>query len=221
MSADIEHQKCIDQTISYIEQRGITCQDYEKLIGDNPSKRPDLLLPDFHTFIEVKTFSPQQEEREETQRLGQDFMAGKVTAYWHPDFFDRFGDDLRHSRRKFRDYPEYHTAVIFYDLHSIFHEQSPENLLRGQESWQVAFSENEAPQPYLAGYERTKRQLRRDKSRDIGAVAFHVDHNAFKIFHNRYAHPVRRIDRKIFALPDDEHFEYIDDKRDPKIVPLS
>ena len=137
-----------------------------------------------------------------------------------PDFFDRFGEDLSHSRKKFRVYPEYHTAVLFYDLHSIFHKQSPEDLLLGQESYEIAIPKDKSQTPFPVGYGRKKRQLRRDKSSEIGAVVFHTDDNAFKIFHNRFADSKRRINPNIFALPEDEHFEYIDDYVDPQIVRL-
>ncbi len=220
MSYKTEHQKCIDLTIAYFRERGVTCEDYEAQVGHEASKRPDLILPDFATLLEVKTFTPQEKELQEAQRLSQDFVAGKVSAYWHPDFFDRFGDDLRHSRQKFREYPGYHTAVIFYDLHSIFHQQSPEDLLLGQESWEIGFLENDPRQPSLVGYERKKRQLRRDKSNDIGAVAFHTGRNAFKVFHNHFADPKRRINPDIFALTEDQHFVYRDDRINPQIIPL-
>ena len=221
MSAETEHQERVNRTILYFEERGIACHDYELMVGDDPSKRPDLLLPDFHTFIEVKTFFPQQREREEAEKLGPELMAGKAIAIWQPTFYSRFGKDLSHSRQKFRRYPDYHTAVIFYDLHSIFHEQSPEDLLLGQESLQIAFPKNQSSQPLVVGYERKNRQLRQDKSTDIGAVVFPIGHNTFKVFHNHFAEPVRKIDQSIFALPDDEHFEYIDDSREPRIVPLN
>ncbi len=87
MSTDTDHQKCVDLTIGYFQERGITCQDYEILVGDDPSKRPDLILPDFHTFLEAKTFSPEQKECEEEQRFGHDLMAGKVVTYWPPTYY--------------------------------------------------------------------------------------------------------------------------------------
>jgi hypothetical protein len=221
MSADTNHQECVDLTISYFRERGITCEDYELQIGDDPAKRPDLILPDFHTFIEVKTFSPQQQELEKAQRIAQDLMEGKVVTYWPPTFYNRFHDDLSHSRRKFRVYPEYHTAVLFYDLHSVLHQQSPEELLLGQEYVEVAFPEAEPRDPIRVNDGRKERQLRRDKNTEIGSVVFHTGHNTFRIFHNGYANPVRQIDQNIFALPDDEHFKYIDDSRNPRLVPLS
>ncbi len=220
MSNQTEHQQSVALTISYFQERGITCVDYETQVGHDASKRPDLFLPDFETLLEVKTFTRQQRERQEEQRLSQEFLSGKVSAYWFPTFYDRFGDDLRDSRQKFRVYPDYHTAVIFYDFHSIFHKQSPEELLLGQESWEIAFPKDEPRKHFLTGYERKNRQLRRDKGNDIGAVVFHVGHNAFKIFHNRFADPIRRINVDIFALPDDEHFEYIDDSVNPQVIPL-
>ena len=220
VSNETEHQQCVDLTIAYFRERGIASEDYELLVGHDPVKRPDLFLPEFETLIEVKTFKPLQQEREEEQRLSQELLAEQVSAYWHSDFFDRFGDDLSLSRKKFRVNPDYHTAVLFYDLHSIFHKQSPEDLLLGQEYWRLAFPKDALHNSFPVGYGRKKRQLRRDKGNEIGAVVFHTVGNAFKVFHNRFADTIRRIDPDIFALPEDEHFEYIDDSVSPEIKPL-
>jgi hypothetical protein len=220
MSEQTEHQKLVDLTIARFQERGITCVDYETLLNHDDSKRPDLLLPDFDTFLEVKTFIPKQRERKEEQRIMQELVAGRVSASWQPAFFDRFGDDLSLSSKKFRVYPDYHTAVIIYDLHTFIHKPNPEELLLGQEYWEIAFPANERQNPVPVGYGRKKRQLRRDKNTEIGAVVFSTDRNVYKIFHHRFAEPIRRITPDIFALPEDEHFEYIDDSKDPQIVPL-
>ena len=220
MSNENEHQRYVNLTIAYFQERGITCEDYEVQVSHDPAKRPDLILPDFGTLLEVKTFKRLQQERQEEQRLSQELLAGKVRAYWRPNFFKRFGDDLSLSRKKFRVYPDHHTAVIFYDLHSIFHKQNPEDLLLGQKSLEIAFPKDAPHDAFPVGYDRKERQLRRDKSREIGAVVFHTDRNAFKVFHNRFADTIRRVNPAIFALPADEHFEYIDDSVNPEIKPL-
>ncbi len=212
VSSQTEHQKCVELTIACFQERGIHCEDNEARVGHDDAKRPDLILPGFETVLEVKTFQPEQQELQEAQSLGQELLSGKAVAYWHREFFDRFGCDLSHSRKKFREYPDYHTAVVFYDLHSIFHEQNPEDLLLGQDIYQITTSG-------LVPTERKKRQLRRDKNKEIGAVVFHTGRNAFQIFHHHFADPVRRIDRGIFALPEDEHFEFIDGGENP-IVPI-
>ncbi|MBD0395442.1 MAG: hypothetical protein ICV52_16745 [Microcoleus sp. C1-bin4] len=163
--------------------------------------------------FEVKTFQPKQRELQEAQSLGQELLSGKAVAYWHREFFDRFGRDLSHSRKKFREYPDYHTAVVFYDLHSIFHVQNPEDLLLGEDIWKITTSG-------LVPSEPKKRQLRRDKNKEIGAVVFHNGRNAFQIFHHHFADPIRRINPAIFGLAEDEHFEYIDDSVNPQIIPF-
>lgn len=220
VSNQTEHQKYVDLTIAYFRERGITCKDYELLVGHAAVKRPDLFLPDFETLIEVKTFTRQERERLEAQRISQEFLAGKVSTYWPPTFFDRFAQDLKHSRKKFRVSPDYHTAVIFYDLHSDIHKQSPEHLLLGQEYWKIIFAEDEPQNATAVGPGRKERQLRKKKNNEIGAVVFPIGRNAFKIFHNSFADPIRRINPDIFALPEDEHFEYIDDNGQPQIIPL-
>ena len=220
VSNQTEHQKCVGHTIACFQERGIRCEDNETQVGDAAAKRPDLILPDLDTLLEVKTLKPKQRELQEAARIWQEARSGKASAYWFPEFFDRFGDDLSDSRKKFREYPDYHTAVIFYDLHSIVHKQIPEDLLLGKEVWTIPFPEKEAQEVFPVGSERKKRQLRRDKSMEIGAVVFHTERNAFKIFHNRFADPIRCIDRSIFALPEDEHFLYIDDREYPQIIPF-
>src|SRR5215207_267377 len=87
MSASHVHQELVDTTITYFQERGINCIDYEKHIGQENSKRPDLLLPDFNTLVEVKTFAPQEREIEEAQRIGQEMLEGKTSAYWPETFF--------------------------------------------------------------------------------------------------------------------------------------
>jgi len=96
MNAEAEHHKRVQATLTYFQVRGIRCEDFEKRAGPDPAKRPDLLLPDFPTVIEVKTFAPQEQEIKEAQRIGgKELAGGKVSAYWHPTFYDRFGDHLR------------------------------------------------------------------------------------------------------------------------------
>lgn len=220
MSNETEHQQCVDLTIAYFQVRGIACEDFELQVGHAAVRRPDLTLPEFHTLIEVKTFKRLEKEREEEQRLGQDFLAGKVSAYFYPTFYNRFDKDLRHARQKFREYPKHHTAVLFFDQHSMFHKQSPEDLLLGQEYYTFAFPNDASQNSGPLRYGRNKRQLRQDKNHEIGAVVFHTVGNAFQVFHNRFADTGRRIHPDIFALPEDEHFEYIDDSGDPKIIPF-
>jgi hypothetical protein len=213
VSSQKEHQKCVELTIACFQERGIHCEDNEARVGHDDAKRPDLILAGFETVLEVKTFQPKQQERQEAQRLGQELLSGKAVASLPREFFDRFGRDLSHSRKKFRECPDYHTAVVFYDLHSIFHEQNPEDLLLGEDIHRITTSG-------LVPAERKKRQLRQDKNKEIGAVVFHTGRNAFQIFHHHFAYPIRRINPGIFALSEDEHFEVIDDRVNPQIIPL-
>jgi hypothetical protein len=220
MNAEIEHQKRVDVTITYFQEREIQCVDFEEYVGHESLKRPDLLLPTVNTLIEVKTFAPQEQEIKEAQRIGKELTEQKASAYWHPTFNDRFGDHLRSARRKFRVYPTYHTAVLFYDLHSFVHEQTPEELLRGQEYFVFANLKADPKQVVQVGYGHNERHLRQDVNTEIGAVIFHTSHNTFKVFHNHFADKIRRIDKRIFPLSEDQHFEYIDDSVEPKIIRL-
>jgi hypothetical protein len=220
MNAETEHQKRVDVTITYFQEREIQCVDFEDYVGHESSKRPDLLLPSFNTLIEVKTFAPQKQEIKEAQRIGKELTEGKVSAYWHPTFYDRFGDHLRSARRKFRAYPTHHTAVLFYDLHAFTHEQTPEDLLRGQEYFEFANLKADPEQVVQVGYGRSNRHLRPDVNTEIGAVVFHIVHNTFKVFHNHFADKIRRIDKRVFPLSEDQHFEYIDDSVEPRIIRL-
>jgi hypothetical protein len=220
MNAEIEHQARVDATIMYFQEREIQCVDFEEYVGHESVKQPDLLLPTFNTLIEVKTFAPQEQEIKEAQRIGKELTEGKVSAYWHPTFYDRFGDHLRSARHKFRVYSTYHTVVLFYDLHAFTHEQTPEDLLRGQEYFEFAHLKADPKQVVQVGYGRNKRQVRQDMNTEIGAVVFHTGHDAFKIFHNHFADKIRRIDKRIFPLSRDQHFEYIDDSVEPKIMRL-
>jgi hypothetical protein len=86
MANDTEHQNYVELAFEYFQERGITCEDYETLVGQDDSKRPDLILPDFETFLEVKTFKPKQRELQEEQRIGQEVLSGKVSAYGLPTF---------------------------------------------------------------------------------------------------------------------------------------
>jgi hypothetical protein len=220
MSAADDHQKLVDQTIAEFEKRGIECIDFEKHVGETGRKRPDLCLPDFHTLVEVKTFAPQKREIEEEQRIAKELSGEQATGYWHPLFMERFRDQLQTARRKFREYPTYHTAVLFYDLHSFIFAQTPEELLRGQEYHEYVFPRDN-PQltvGYRSGYK--DRQLRPDLNQEIGAVVFDIGHNAFRVFHNHFTDKIRRIDKRIFNLPEDEHFEYVDDPVSPRFIRL-
>ncbi len=62
VSASSEHQRLVDETIAYFQERDITCIDFEEHVGGETRKRPDLLLPDFNALLEVKTFAPQERE---------------------------------------------------------------------------------------------------------------------------------------------------------------
>jgi hypothetical protein len=218
VSNQTEHQKCVEFTIACFQERGIHCEDNETRVGHDDVKRSDLILPGFKTLLEVKTFKPKQQERQEEQRIRQELLSGKASAFGYPEFFDRFGDDLKHSRNFFRECPDYHTAVIFYDLH-IFHKVSPEDLLLGQENVTMTISKKEPQKSFPVRSERKKRQRRRDKNQEIGAVVFHSGRNTFQIFHHHFADRIRRINPAIFALPEDEHFLCIDNSVNP-IVPF-
>ncbi len=106
MSSQREHQESVELTIACFQERGIRCEDNEARVGHDDAKRSDLILPDFETLLEVKTFKPKQQERQEEQRIAQELLSGN-SAYGYPEFFDRFGKDLSHSRKKFRECPNY------------------------------------------------------------------------------------------------------------------
>jgi len=220
VNAEVEHQKCVKATIKYFQERGIRCFDFEEMIGHQAVKRPDLLLPDFHTLLEVKVLVPQDSELQGERRLGKELLSGEAVGYSPIDFFNRFSDHLENSRRKFREYPDHHTAVIFFDLRAFFYKQSPETLILGQEFWKIAVPEDKRGQVYQVGAGHNMRQLRRDLNTEIGAVAFYTGGNSFKIFHHRFAGRIRHIDQNVFSLPEDQHFEYIDDSGKPDINPL-
>jgi hypothetical protein len=220
MTTSDDHQKRADDTITCFHERGITCTDFEIHVGHDDSKRPDLWLPEFNTLIEMKTLAPQKREIKEARRIDQEMLEGKVSAYWLPTFHDRFGVHLRSARRKFRAFPTYHTAVLFYDLHTFIHAQTPEDLLRGEEYVTFGFPEDRPEQAVQVGGGYRKRQLRKDLNNEIGAVVFHTGQNTFRVFHNHFAEKLRQIERGIFALPEDEHFEYVDDRVNPQIIKL-
>jgi hypothetical protein len=220
MSAADDHQKLVDQAIADLKKRGVECIDFEKHVGETGSKRPDLLLPDFNTLVEVKTFAPQKREIEEEQRIAKELRGSQASAYWQPVFHKRFGKDLGSARRKFKEYPTHHTAVLFYDLHSFIFAQTPEELLRGEEYFEFAFPKDRTEQARQVGYGHRMRQLRRDLNREIGAVIFDIGQNAFRVFYNHFTDKVRRIDKRIFNSPVDEHFTYIDDPVKPQFIRL-
>jgi hypothetical protein len=221
MSASDEHQKRVNDTMARIEKRGITCIDFERQVGqESTAKRPDLWLPDFNTLLEVKTFIPQKREIKEVERIAKEVREDEVSDFWIPLFVQRFRDHLKSARQKFRVYPRHHTAVLFYDLHSFIHAQTPEELLRGEEYYEFGYLKENPRQTVLLDHGYRKRQLRQDLNTEIGAVVFHKGHNSFKVFHNHSADKIRRIDRSIFALSEDEHFEYVDNPRNPQIIKL-
>jgi hypothetical protein len=220
MSATEDHQKLVDQTIVEFKKRGIECIDFEKHVGETGTKRPDLWLPDFHTLVEVKTFAPQKREIEEEQRIAKELSGGQAAGYWPTVFHERFAKDLGSARRKFREHPTHHTAVLFYDLHSFIFAQTPEELLRGQEYFEYAFPKDRTEQAWQVGYGHRMRQLRRDLNQEIGAVVFDIGQNAFRVFYNHFTDKIRQIDKRIFNLPEDEHFEYVDDPVSPRFIRL-
>jgi hypothetical protein len=220
MSASDDHQKLVDQTIAEFAKRSVDCIDFEKHVGETGTKRPDLWLPDFHALVEVKTLAPQKREIEEEQRIARELNGGQASAYWHPLFVERFRDQLKRARRKFREYPTHSTVVLFYDLHSFVFAQTPEELLRGQEYHEYVFLRENPQQTVRHRFGYKDRQLRRDLNQEIGAVVFDVGQNAFRVFYNHFTHKIRRIDKRIFNLPEDEHFEYVDDPVSPRFIRL-
>lgn len=220
MSASEDHQKLVDQTIAEFKKRGMECIDFEKLVGETGRKRPDLCLPDFHTLVEVKTFAPQKREIEEEQRIAKELREEEATGYWHPLFVERFRDQLQTARRKFREYPTHSTIVLFYDLHSFIFAQTPEELLRGEEFYKFGNLIENPQQTVLLDHGYRKRQLRPDLNQEIGAVVFDIEQNTFRVFYNYFTDKVRRIDKRIFNLPVDEHFVYVDDPVSPRFIRL-
>jgi hypothetical protein len=220
MSASDDHQKLVDQTIAQFARRSVACIDFEKHVGEARTKRPDLWLPDFHALVEVKTFAPQKREIEEEQRIAKELNEGQASAYWHPLFVERFKDQLKSARRKFREYPTHSTIVLFYYLHSFIFEQTPEELLRGQEYFEFVFPKDKPQQTVQYGFGYKDRQLRRDLNQEIGAVVFDIGQNAFRVFYNHFTDKIRRIDKRIFNLPEDEHIEYVDNPVSPQFIRL-
>ena len=48
-------------------------------------------------------------------------------------------------------------------------------------------------------------------------MVFDIGQNAFRVFYNHFTDKIRRIDKRIFNLPEDEHFEHIDDPVSPNL----
>jgi len=216
----MDHQTCIDTLMAYFQERNINCIDFEQETENQEIKRPDLLLPDHKTLIEVKTFKTQQREREEQVRIEKELNQGRISTYRRPVFFGRFEKDLKEARRKFRRFPDYSTLIVFFDFHSDFHRQKPEILLSGQEYITIGVPKDPRQKPYPIRRGFKNRSVRWDKNKEIGAIAFHWGHNAFKVYHNHWADEIRKINKAIFNLQNDKQWEFIDNPLNPEFKPI-
>lgn len=185
----------------YFKKRGVHCVDFEKEAGNQPVKRPDLYLPDFHTFTEIKTFHEMEAEQKETERMLNELETEGITTNWPPTFYSRFDDDLKDSRKKFRNHPDAATAVIFFDVHGAFHSQDIEEIILGEEVVNIS-----------AHSMRTihrKQSIQPNKNNELGAVVEHLGNNKFKVIHNSFAEKHRRINPEIFKNEGDIHRIFI------------
>lgn len=211
-----EHDKCKKIVIEYFLENKIKCNDFEKEIGDKKIKRPDLVLPQLETLIEVKTLQPNEQERIEQKDLMRKLQSEGCATYWIPEFFERFSEDLKDANRKFRNFLGYSTTVIFFDLHSYFHRQDFSRLIKGQNFITVDTKQKLNIIKY--GYQ--KRALRKNKNKEIGAIAVCSNNKSFDVYHIEQANSARKIKLEIFSSPNDRHYLFIDHHTNPLIKKL-
>jgi hypothetical protein len=209
-----EHDKCVNIVIDYFKSQNIRCEDFEKIVGPTGPKRPDLLLPDFKTLIEIKTFLPTENQMKMEEYLVEQANLGISIASDLPIERDRFDDDLTDSRRKFREFPDYSTTVIFFDLHKWIHAQIPELLLGGET--RIHYDTSKFPaEPIIS--EQRERPVRRDWNTEIGAIVFfEKSRNIYKVYYNVFAELSRRISSDIFKSGGNEHYDFVSDIIQPK-----
>jgi len=216
-----DHDECVRKVMDYFSLKNIKCENFEKIVGADGPKRPDLLLTDLNTLIEIKTIAPSAEEKEEEDKIKRMVSDGGTASYTYPIFRTKFKDDLEDSRRKFRNFEDYSTVVIIFDLFGFHFKQRPELLLCGEQQLNITIPNDSKEEPYVNSSQQNDRCIRRDLNTEIGAIVFYDDKDFFKIFYNIFCEDKRRIDSTIFNFDNNEHYNFIDDKSNPLIVKLN
>ena len=210
----IGHDEAVKMLKAWLNDRKLKFIDLEEKLIKSNKKRPDLLLTDNNLCIEVKTLNDSSEEIEKNLEIERKLIRGEVVTGWIDSNRNRASDDLSDCRKKFREFPQKRTAIIYFNFRkNKFSEFIVDDLLKGDESYKItAFDKNIVIDPSFKN-----RLGRSEKIKEIGAIINVTGTNSFDIYHLSSADKHRRVSKTIFATKNDKQFLFIDDYKKPEI----
>lgn len=189
------HDKYLNEIMSFLNERGFSCIDFEKEIGDDPVKRPDVLEENNDILIEIKTLCLNKELEEEGDKVWSDLDKEIITTYWISDT-KNLKTNLKKSSHKFRDYPSRKSMVVVIDLMGHQRQDIKERLI-GKENYDLKMYED--GHKTVSGPRYTDREIRFDKNKEIGVIAqYDPEANKILVIHNSYAEKDRQIPYSVF-----------------------
>lgn len=206
------HNRHKEEIKSIFNEAGLRCEDFDDGIGKNESgKKPDLKITDHDLFIEIKILFPNEEQNKTKAEAIDISKQLKNFPYWINEERPNYRVSLDSARKKFKNYPDNKTMVIFICLTGDFGPSLGE-LIEGKEYWNFKTANG---QLYGIDCRNRDREIRQDKNYEIGALSEYCPKSKeITVYHNSFADNKRKIDPNILKfLNGVDQFTY---KFDPK-----
>lgn len=174
----------------------LRCEDFDDGIGKGESgKKPDLKILVHNLFVEIKILFPDEEQDKNKKDAMNKLSQFRVPVYWINEKRSNYRGSVDSARKKFKNYPNSKTMVIFVCLAGDF-GPSLSDLIEGKEVINIKTIND---QPYEINYQNRDREIRQNKNYEIGALAEYCPcSQKIKVIHNSFAGNERKIDPYIF-----------------------
>ena len=184
------HDICVKKIKDIFNDVGF-CFVNEDKNGKNKKSTPDLKCDKSKIVIEVKTFQGGKENEKREKSLKE--KINKDSSYWSIDNYNTFSEHIKRTRKKFREYYDYASVVIFVDFMK-FDIQNIENLFF-EESYVITAFDDKNLENVKNGIERKCKNIVFDhnKNKEIGAVAQLYFDKKLIIIHNSCADNNRKV----------------------------
>ena len=184
------HDVCVEKIKSIFNDAGFYFVDEDKN-GKNEKPTPDLKCDESKIVIEVKTFQGGKENKDREELLKE--KINRDGSYWPIDNYNTFNEHIKKARKKFKEYPDYASIVIFVDFMK-FDIQNIEDLFF-EKSYVITAFGDENLENVKNGIERKCKNIAFDhnKNKEIGAVAQLYFDKKLIIIHNSCADDNRKV----------------------------
>jgi len=212
---NIDHDKYKEKIKTLFNNAGFVCID-EDQNGKNTEKTPDLKCQNEKLIIEVKIFYGGNEDRRREEISKKQIK--ERASYWIAEKHSTFADHLKRAKKKFRNYPDYKSMVVFIDLMPLDDQHIEELFFKDEYSIQTTDYSNSRDVSSQILPKPSNRVFSKNNNCEIGAVAqFYPKDNRLLIIHNAQADAHRRVPYCIGKSLKAKQKIYIDDSINPRI----